>query len=109
MIKDVHRVILDLVVEDFYGLWELVWRLQTCGPGLTHKRATQVAQTAISTLHEQDLVELFRGTKGDPLPIATADVPSLLAEDRNWAEPKARTGRLLIAATQKGEEVYYQA
>ena len=106
---NVRSLILDLAVEDFYGLWELVWRLQTCDPGLSRERAIQAARSALVALHEQDLVELYRGTKGDPLPITAADVPSLLAEEESWNEPREGTGTLLFGATQKGEEVYYKA
>jgi len=107
--NDVRSLILELAVEDFYGLWELVWRLQTRESGLSRERAVQAARSALAALHEQDLVELYRGTKGDPLPIRAADVPALLAEETSWEEPKEGTGTLLVGATQKGEEAYYKA
>jgi hypothetical protein len=55
------------------------------------------------------LVELYRGTKGDPLPITPADVPALLAEEASWEEPSEGIGTLLFGATQKGEKAYYKA
>ena len=106
MTKKFCSLILDLVVEDFYGLWELVWRLKTCEPDFTRSEALRAAQIALGELYERGLVELHHGSGSDSTPIASGDAYSLLADEANWGEPSKESTVIFVGATPEGKEHY---
>lgn len=106
---DVRRAILDLATEDYYGLYEILWRLNTLFPDASLGERFSAAQTAMGLLVSGGLVDLYR-TGSDsreytrvPREIAHAK----LEETAAWEPPVSREAeRYAFAATSAGESEY---
>lgn len=87
-----RHVVLDLGSEDFYGLWEILWRLKEVCPNRGESDLLEEARSAIVQLVREGAVALYwRATAAsEPVPIG-ADPGSVLAEIENWCEPRSTT------------------
>ncbi|MDI3339983.1 MAG: hypothetical protein QJR03_05560 [Sphaerobacter sp.] len=81
---------LDLGADDLFGLWELLWSLQTRFPAVPATALREVAALALRRLFGQGRVTLVwwdpandRATHVDP-----AEVATVLADDANWRPPE---------------------
>lgn len=102
-----HREILDLAVEDYYGLWEIEDVVARGLPEPEIARAREVSRSLMLELADGGLIEFYLGTRfaGEERPLAVDEMPDFLVVDRYWdaagptSEPHVRIG-----ATKKGEE-----
>lgn len=108
MLLPQDRLILDLVVDDAFGLWELVWRLRTAlevsaGPPVN------VARDAVERLRRSGLVELWvrEWTDDEPVPLRESDRDIELAEQGVWAEPGPNEPQILVVATELGRSALW--
>lgn len=101
--------ILETAVEDFYGLWEVVWGLHNLLPDSGESGLRSVAEREIRELLAKGWVSLFRrnGAEGEERPLPPDEVESAVLDQKNWEEPKANSMQILIGATEEGERVYY--
>lgn len=83
-----ETMILELVDEDFYGLWEIAWRVRAVldlDPVLLPAPLAQVVR-ALTARH---LVEIFvrEGLQGDPLPVNSTELSIDLDQSQAWEVP----------------------
>ncbi|OKI21591.1 hypothetical protein A6A25_09910 [Saccharothrix sp. CB00851] len=95
-------------IEDYSGLWEVVWELNTLHPDGSARFHGDLARAAVDDLVRRDWVELFHSQEPDVglEKVRPEDVPRVLADPANWEEP-ARDGRCVrMSATPAGEDAY---
>lgn len=107
-ISSVERKILWAAIEDYAGLWELIWELATSCPEVSELERRSVAQRVVRDLLEHNWIDLYErieiGGKEQLVPRARWD--ELLSDEANWHEPSTESTEVLIGATPAGEEFY---
>jgi len=103
----IEETILDLVVEDDYGLWEVLWRLKSTEPGVSEARAIESATKAVLQMNRKGLVVLGRRSAGGSALIPDVEVPGVLSDPDSWREPQTMSEGVFVRATASGEDAYY--
>ena len=100
--------ILELVVEDFFGLWEIVWHLRSLLPNSTDSELRNIGESAVSKLISKGWVALYRrsSTGGQEKPVSPNEVFGILSDKESWKEPTSNSIHILIGATKEGEHAY---
>lgn len=100
--------ILDLVVEDDYGLWEVLWRL--CGREYDRALARHRAAQALKHLLRSGWVELMarEGPTGAPRALNADEVTKVLSRPESWEEPGKDARQVVVSVTPAGEAAYYR-
>jgi hypothetical protein len=105
-------MILDLAVDDFTGLWELVWRADTVFESVPATDRLRMLQSEVTALVDDRFLDVFEGVRfgGDEQEIAPAAAVVLLADPASWEPPPVGASKhLRIAATPKGRARYEAA
>jgi hypothetical protein len=100
---DVCDVILDLVEEDYYGLWEIGWRVNNVfGVDATADPAPLAA--VVESMLRQHLVSLYvrEGFNGPEVPLATSGRSVDLARAATWQVPQAGEPQFLLSEWPEG-------
>ena len=105
---DAERRILSSAVEDYTGLWELLWELSTARSGGVSNADRALAETALRSLLDRGWVALYRGREfaGEEQPVPAMEFDSVLAQDESWSEPAKGAIQVRVAATQAGEDEF---
>ena len=105
-------MILDLAVDDFTGLWELVWRADTVFASVPAPQRLQMLQSEVAALVEGRSLDVFEGIRfgGEEQRIDPATAAVLLAEPASWEPPPVGASKhFRIAATPTGRAGYEAA
>jgi hypothetical protein len=107
-ISAVERKILWAAIEDFAGLWELVWELATICPKVAEPDRRSVAERTVRDLLERSCIELYVRSEigGNEQLVPRARWDQLLSNEANWLEPSTSSIEVLVGATGVGEKVY---
>ncbi len=86
MIRDAIMVVAE---EDYYGLWEAVWRLRSMLPQTGELELRSIAKRTMQELLGNGKVKLFRrsGTGGKEELISNEEAYAILTSDHVWNEP----------------------
>ena len=76
--SDFRETILDLAVEDGYGLWEVLWRITTTRPDISAATAIEAATKTIAEMYEKGLLVLERRNAGISTPVSKEEVAAVL-------------------------------
>jgi hypothetical protein len=97
---DYRRIILDLASEDYVGLWEFEWRVNTVTPGLDVPIIRQALRAALTSLLEQNSLRFYKGVAftGEEVELKPEDAHRVLSDDRQW-EPVANGAEHIRVAT----------
>jgi len=109
MILDaVERCVLWASVEDFVGLWEVVYLLAGGCPDVAEDERPSVARATVGALLERGYVRLWRreGSWGRPELLAGEQVADVLAEDIHWRAPAPGGPNVLLASTAEGRALF---
>ncbi len=98
-----------MAVEDYHGLWELLWGLR---PLLTKETGADIknyAEKAVRELLSKGWIALFRrvGATGKEIPLQPYEIEDALADPINWVEPAPEAAEILVVATEQGTSMYY--
>lgn len=99
--------LLELVVQEDTGLWELAWRVQTFGHEPRESR--RLAEAALRDLLARGWVEVYRraGPRGGPGARPPGDLDAALADPASWEEPEGREAAEVRArATPSGRRAF---
>lgn len=103
MAPPAEMVVLDLVSDDWYALWEVDYELQRKAPDIDEAGRRRLTA---SLLH-RGLVELRAASELAALTsassLAGSDVDDALATDANWAVPTSRSLIFAVSLTPEGE------
>lgn len=108
-LKPEEHKILELAVEDFYGLWEVIGVLRSFFPGSDPVEIQQIAERIVKELLLRRLVTvvLRRAGSAQEVVIRDDEIEDVLLSERVWREPTADSHQILVAATEEGERLYY--
>lgn len=108
-LPDVLNRILSDACEDYTGLYEILWSLNTAYPEMSEKTKLDVAREALSDLVMRGLVELFTATwpPQSYTSVPSSNAFSAIAADSSWAPPPEPPAVFYaFAATPAGEQAY---
>ena len=105
--NDFRTAILELAVEDDYGLWEVLWRIKTIEPSLPEAEAVEAARKTVTDLYDRGLVELGRrsGCAWEPAP--PEEIRELLSTPASWEAPQSIDEGFFIRSTASGDNAHY--
>lgn len=107
-IPDVDRDILELAVEDLYGLWELVWRAKRRYPETSDSDVRAIVQDSVRRLLGEGLISLYRRAAEDNFAaVSPRSAESILTDPRNWDEPRSDPLEFRVGATEQGKRQYH--
>ena len=108
-LKDAKRMALASANEDYTGLYELVWELNTRYPSSGIGAKYTIAESTVRELINQGLIALYhrRLAENDEVhePINGEAVDSTLSDPVKWY-PEDKGGRVVFSATEEGEKAY---
>lgn len=92
-------------IEDYAGLWELVWELNSIELPEGQEPASPARRVVRDSL-ERGWIALYRCQEpyGEMTPVAADSAVQLLDDDRNWAEPEKDTISVRVHATEAGAQ-----
>jgi hypothetical protein len=106
--QEAKRVILWLAIEDFCGLWEVLWQLNSSLPSLSPGvrlalgKSLVIDMLAKGLLDAYEAVEPYEQLTRVPLDQAIA----ACMDDMQWNEPLCGSKTLRMGATIVGEDIY---
>lgn len=104
---EIKRTLLWLGIEDYSGLWEAVWELNTRAPEEETSNAA-LARRSLQDYLRQGWIELFEceEPEGDLRQLSTTAAMAALQRDGAWKEPAPGTRSIRFSTTPKGESAY---
>lgn len=105
----IEQEVLSAAVEDYTGLWEILWQLNNEFPGAPPFENRRAATRVIASLVDRGLVALYLGSDfpSGARRIALDEVAEVLRADANWSEPPPHAEHVRLAATDAGERELY--
>jgi hypothetical protein len=102
--RDFKSLILDLVTEDYHGLWELIWSANTVEPGQNQQTLVADLRSALESLIREGEVALYRGSSfnGEERRVSNADIPKELRVEANWPPPPIDVPHLRVLSESLG-------
>jgi hypothetical protein len=96
--------------EDWTGLWEAVWWIQTEYPEMTGAPAREAARGVLSELLNEGLVYvcLLDEDTGREKPIPAEKARRILARDESWNAPDSVKGQLRYVTTEAGAKPFFK-
>ena len=106
--SELVRRVLWLGIEDFSGLWEVVWELNTLMPDRDPAQNRDLARDIVHGLLAEGLVQIFQCKEPDGQQVAVSleTAEEVLAGDEAWEPPEFNGLSWRIGATEKGSEAY---
>lgn len=104
-----ERMVLDLAVDDYTGLWEIAWGIEASHPNADMLTVVELAKRAVHSLLEKGYIEIYEGRKfnGDEHRILQPDRRAVLATEAYWNPPLAADfAHVRVSATEAGEHAY---
>lgn len=101
--EEIEKEILSLGTEDDYGLYEIIWRLNSMYPNFSEQEKISAAAFAVRELLQEKLIELFWSKNHELIPMnSTEKLPN---DPKSWS-PKENV--VSFATTSKGDERYFK-
>lgn len=106
--KDVAYKILWSTIEDYVGLWEILWELNSLFPENGQKENQVRAKQILKHFLEQNLVTFYMSTWGsDKLTeLQFKEASKMLNGEKYWQAPQKNEQCIKIGNTEKGEKCY---
>ncbi|HEB59624.1 MAG TPA: hypothetical protein ENJ01_10400 [Gammaproteobacteria bacterium] len=108
LIEEILKTLLWACIEDYAGLWELLWEVNSKVPGMSEFERKRLALQATQFLLEKGFIRLFRCNEpyGDLSELEMYVARGALHEERNWDAPEVDGISIRVGATEEGEELY---
>ena len=103
--SEIEREILAAACEDYTGLYEIIWALNTSHPEIGESEKIAAAATAVQSLLERGLIELFSSeweTQAHK-PVSAKEFKRIANDVTAWRPEKIYFS---FAATDVGEKFY---
>jgi hypothetical protein len=103
--KEIVSKILWSTIEDFVGLWEIQWELNSLQKNYNNN---DTAKVILTYLLNEDLVSFYFSYWGKEkvTEISKDEVLKLLANKKNWDPPLINERCIKVGSTERGEEYY---
>ena len=105
--------ILSSSEEDYIGLWEVVWEINSRYPDQPPNLRKATAKRVVRTLFERSWIELYEcspwpaSPEPESVSIDPARRESILSREENWEAPAPECPTYWIATTDEGDKAYY--
>jgi hypothetical protein len=88
-LESLRREILEDGEEDYYGLYEIIWSLNTKYPDVDRQKKVESARNVFLPLVRDGRVSLFESiwASSDYKPLSQADALRELENDSAWSDP----------------------
>lgn len=108
MLADYVKILLWACIEDYAGIWELLWEINSKFPELPRSERRRVTFEVIQLLLHNNFVKLYRCKEpyGDLSELDTDAAHLALKEDKNWEPPAIDGVSIRAEATEKGKDLY---
>ena len=105
----VERVALLQAIEDYSGLWEILWELNGLDPDGQEKAHIGQATVAIKRLARDGYVEVFycQEPYGEMVRVEDEELTNALGDIRMWRGPEPDARSVLISATEAVSKAYF--
>ncbi|HEV7935273.1 MAG TPA: hypothetical protein VGP70_23545 [Actinomadura sp.] len=105
-----RKAVLWAAIEDYSGLWEIVWELNTLDPEGAEKQHIQMSKAIVRDFLNRDWVQLFwcQEPYGGVTLIAEKEIGQVLADAASWMPPDPEAVSVRVSATDAGERMYDQ-
>lgn len=106
------KEILDMGLDDYTGLYEIVWRLNTLWPDMDIGKKYQLADTALRELLSQNAVRIIKEISNNNIreyePIDQEQIDQILRDPINWYPNGSEDQRTQFGyeTTNIGERLY---
>lgn len=106
--KDIIKRILFLAIEDYSGLWEVVWEINTNYPYLGDNEKYLIAKRLVSLLFNKGYIKYYwcKEPYGDIEEIANQETENILNRKDYWEAPENNSIAIRIGITKEGEKEY---
>ena len=96
--------------DDWTGLWEAVWLIQTQYPNLQGDPAREEAKRLLSQMLSEDLIYLcyLDEDTNHETRIEKDEAQRILAEDKSWEPPTSSKHQLRYLTTEKGAKPLFK-
>ena len=106
--KEIAYKILWSTIEDYVGLWEILWELNSVLTQNSSKENQDKARMILSYFLEQKLVVFYKNKWGsDEIEIFHIhEATKFLQDEKYWQAPELHELCIKIGSTEKGEKFY---
>lgn len=105
--EEVNKILWS-TVEDFVGLWQVAWELNTIYPDNSHDLNRNIAMKIVKYFIDNELVELYYENwgKDNLTKIPINEAKSIINQDDFWSAPEMNEICVKAGSTSKGEKYY---
>lgn len=102
----VRNVVLDLISDDYYGLWEVLWRLHTVYPESSESELKTRAIRELLAMLEEDRVSVYQQpTQEASLRLLEPErARAAIQEAANWQAPYSLTDSVVVVSTPDADD-----
>lgn len=107
--KDILRPILWATIEDFVGLWDILWEVNTILPNEDKNLNKSKIKKILKCYFKRELINFYSGVWGENdsfIELDYKDALKMLDQQKYWTGPSIHSTYLAISSTEKGEKVY---
>ena len=108
MIESSKKILLWACVEDYAGLWELRWEINSKFPDLPEPERKRLSIETVLLLLGAGLIKLYRCQEpyGELSELDTNKARIVLSEEKYWEAPESNSVSIRAGATEEGEKSY---
>lgn len=108
IVNEVTKVLLWACIEDYAGLWELLWEVNSKFPETSEAQRKKLSLDVTRLLLDNELIKLYlcKEPYGELSEIDTHSAISFIGDERNWEAPEFEGISVRAGATKKGEALY---
>jgi hypothetical protein len=106
--NDIVYKILWSTIEDFVGLWEIWWEVNSYFPKQSPEENKEITKKVLSYFLENNLVTFYFGSWGSEelISINSAEVMIIIDQEKYWLPPATKDTCIKIGNTEKGDKYY---
>jgi hypothetical protein len=106
--ENMIKVILWACIEDYAGLWELLWEVNSAFPEITEDERREQCSGLLLQMLERDLVNIYQCQEpyGELIPLKISEAREVLVNRVNWKAPELNAISIRVGATLLGNEVF---
>jgi len=104
--NEIERKIVWAAIEDYAGLWELIWEISSLNPKIPQLENIKVVKEIIKKYIDNDIIDIYENIWGEKEYFLVQNNLQLLNQSSFWEPPLLGEKCLTISCTGKGIEYY---
>lgn len=108
IIIGIAKIQLWACIEDYAGLWELLWEVNSKFPKCPESQRKRLSLEAVQLLLDRGLIKLYQCQEpyGDLSELDLQTARSALKRESYWEAPEFRGISIRVGATEKGKAMW---